>query len=127
MPLSEHVYFVAVMFKMTEWVEQWICIKFCIKLEYSSIETIWMIQKITAMGTWWSAASSWQPACSYIMSCAELFGKTSNHPGDSVSLPPRLSALWLLDFPKTKITFERENISDHWWNSGKYNRSADGD
>ena len=30
---------------MTELVEQWICIKFCIKLEHSSMETIQMIQK----------------------------------------------------------------------------------
>ena len=30
---------------MTEQVEQQICIKFCIKLEHSSSETIWMIQK----------------------------------------------------------------------------------
>ena len=43
--LSEHVYRVTVAFKMTERVEQRICIKFCIKLEYSSAETIQMIQK----------------------------------------------------------------------------------
>ena len=45
MPLSEHVHCVAVAFKMTEQVELQICIKFCIKLEYSSTETIRMIQK----------------------------------------------------------------------------------
>ena len=45
MPLSEHVYCVAVTFKMTEQVEQQVCIKFCIKLEHSSLETIQMIQK----------------------------------------------------------------------------------
>ena len=45
---------------MTEWVEQWICIKFCIKLEHSSVDTIWMIQKATTMGNWWLAASSRQ-------------------------------------------------------------------
>ena len=44
MPLSEHVYCVAVTFKMTERVEQQICIEFCIKLECSSMETIQMIQ-----------------------------------------------------------------------------------
>ena len=32
---------------------------------------------------------------------------------------------WL--FPKTKITFEREDISDHQWDSGIYTRAADGD
>ena len=53
MPLSEHVSCVAIPFKMTEWVEQRICIKFCVKLENSSVETIWMIQKATAVGNWW--------------------------------------------------------------------------
>ena len=45
MLLREHVYYVAVTFKMTEWVEQWMCIKFCIKPVHSSTETIWMVQK----------------------------------------------------------------------------------
>ena len=44
MPLSEHVYCVAITCKMAEQVEQWICIKLCIKLEHSSAETIWMMQ-----------------------------------------------------------------------------------
>ena len=52
MPLSEHVYCVAVTVKMTERVEQQICIKFCVKLEYSSVETIWMIPKAKAMVNW---------------------------------------------------------------------------
>ena len=43
--LREHLYCVVVAFKMTEQAEQWICIKFCIKLEHSFGETIWMIQK----------------------------------------------------------------------------------
>ena len=50
MTLSEHVYYVAVAFKMTERVEQKICIKFCIKPEH--VETTHMIQKATAMGNW---------------------------------------------------------------------------
>ena len=44
MPLSEHVYCVAITFRMTERVEQQICINFCIKLEHFSVETIQMIQ-----------------------------------------------------------------------------------
>ena len=127
MPLSEHVFYVTVTFKMTERAEQWICIKFCIKLEYSSTETIQMIQKATAMGNWWLAASSWQCTCSGIVSHAKIFGETSNHPGDSVPLQPRSGALWLLAFPKTEITFEREEISDPRWDSGKYDGAADGD
>ena len=39
------MYCVAVMFKMTEQVGQQISIKFCVKLEHSSVETIRMIQK----------------------------------------------------------------------------------
>ena len=52
MLLSEHVYYVAVTFNMTEQVEQLICIKFCIKLEHSTAETIWMTQKAAATGNW---------------------------------------------------------------------------
>ena len=79
------------------------------------------------MGNWCLAASSQQCTCSCVMSCAEFFGKTSNHPGDSAPLQPRFRALWLLDFPQTKITFEREEISDCWWDSRKYNGATDGD
>ena len=79
------------------------------------------------MGNWWLAALSWQRTCpSYITSCVEFFGETSNHPGDSALLQPRFGTLWLLAFPKTKITFEREEISDHWWDSGKYDVAAGG-
>ena len=110
--MSEHVYCVAVTFKMTEQVEQQICIQFYVKLEHSSSETIWMTQKATAMAT-----SDWQlhhdnmPAhASHLM---QSFGETSNHPGDSAPLQPRFGALQLLAFPQTKITFEKEEISDH--------------
>ena len=112
---------------MTERVEQWIYIKFCINLEHSSTETIWMIQKAVSMSEWWLAASSRQCTCSCITSHAEFFGKTSNHPADSAPLQPTFGTLQLLAFPKTKITFEREEISDHQWDSGKYDRAADGD
>ena len=85
-----------------------------------------MTQKATAMGNWWWAASSRQRACLCITSYAEFFGETSNHPGDSALLQPRFSTLRLLAFPKTRITFEKEEISDHQWDSGKYDRAADG-
>ena len=48
-------------------------------------------------------------------------------PGDWVPLQPRSGTLQLLAFPKTKITFEREEISDCQWDSGKYDGAADGD
>ena len=52
MQLSEHVYCVAIKFKMTEQVEQQICIIFYIKLEHSSAEPNWMTGKATARGNW---------------------------------------------------------------------------
>ena len=107
----------------TDWVEQWICIKFCVKLEHSFTETIRIVQKATAMGNWWLAASSRQ--CAPFMH--HVLGKTSNCPGDSAPLHPRFGTLQLLAFPKTKTTFEREEISDCQWDSGKYDRAADGD
>ena len=110
---------------MTEGVEQWICTKLCIKLDHSSREIMGMIQKAAAMGNWWLAASS-QHACSCIISCSEFLGETSNHPGDSGPLQPRLRTLILLAFPKTKLTCEREEISDSWSDSGKYDGAADG-
>ena len=60
------------------------------------------------------------------MSHAEFFGETSNHPGDAASLQPRFDTLRFLPFPKTKITFEREEILDCQRYSGKYNGAADG-
>ena len=124
--LSEHVYCVAITFKMTEQVEQRLCIKFCIKREHSFVETIQMIQKAASIGNWWWAVSSPQHSHSCITSLQSFFGETSNHPGDSAPLQPRFGALQLLAFPKTKIAFEREEISDHQWDSGKYDRTADG-
>ena len=52
------------------------------------------------------------------------------HQVTQVTQPPlqdRFGALWLLAFPKTKITCEKEEISDHRWDSGKCNGAADGD
>ena len=49
----------------------------------------------------------------------------AKHQITQVTQPPFV-VLRLLAIPKTKITFEREEISDHWWDSGKYNKAADG-
>ena len=69
------------------------------------------------MGNWWLAASSWQCAHLHPTSCADFFGETWNPLGDSAFLQPRSGALWVLAFPKTKITFEREEISECRWDS----------
>ena len=107
----------------SEGVEQYVCIK----LEHSSVETILMVQKATALGNWWLAASSQQCTLSHITSRVEFFGKTSNHPGDSATRYLRFGVLWLLVFPKTKITFEKSEVSDCHWDSAKYDGTADGD
>ena len=84
-----------------------------------------MIQKAATMGNWWLSASS-QHAHSCITSGTLFFGETSNYPGDSAPLQPRFDTLQLLAFPRTKITFERGEISDCWWDSGKNDGAADG-
>ena len=88
-----------------DWVKQWICIKFCIKLKHSSAETIRMIQKATAMGNWWLAASS-QHICWCIMSHTESFGKTSNHPVTQPSYSPDLVPCDFCLFPKLKSSLK---------------------
>ena len=86
-----------------------------------------MIQKAAAKGNWWLAASSWQHACSCITSHAKFFAKHQITQVTQTLYSPDLVPcnFWL--FPKTNITFEKEQISDHQWNSGKYNSAADGD
>ena len=75
---------VAVTFKMTERVEQRICIKFCIKLEHSSIETIRWFRR-PQLWDWWLAALSRQCASSCILSHAEFLAK---HQITQVTQPP---------------------------------------
>ena len=75
----------------------------------------------------WLAASSPQCAHWCIISRAQFFGETSNHSGDLTPLQPKFGSLWLLAFLQAKITFEKEEISGHWRDSGKYSGGADGD
>ena len=124
MPLSEHLYCVAVTFKMTEQVEQRIWIKFHLKLDYSSEDIIQMIQKSTAIGNWYQQLHHSTPT--HASRLMQFFCETSNHAGDSALLQPIFVTcnFWL--FPKLKSCFKREEISDHWWDSGKYGGAADG-
>ena len=85
-----------------------------------------MVQKATALGNCWLASLSWQHTSSCITSCAEFFGKTSNHPGDSAPLQPRFGALWLLAFPKTKLPLKGKRFQTVWWDSGKHIMVDDG-
>ena len=88
------------------------------------METIWMTQKAPAMGNWWLAASLQQYTCLCITFCAVFLWNIKSSRWLS-PLQPRFDTLQLLAFPKTIITFEREEISDHQWDSGKYARAAD--
>ena len=76
------------------------------------------MQTAAAMGNWWLAASSRQCTCSCTMSSAVL----AKHLITQVAQPPYSPDL----VPKTKITFEREENSDCWWDSWKYSGAAEG-
>ena len=115
----------------SKWLSEYskrISIKFCVKLEHSSMETIQMIQKAPAMGSQWVAAAPQQRAHLHITSSVD-FWQNAKSPR---WLSPLTAQIWwhaLLDFPQTKITFEREEISDwmrfrkiqqgNWWRLGE--------
>ena len=50
----------------------------------------------------------------------QFFDEMSNHLGDSALLQSGFGTLWLLTFPKTKSPLKGGEISNHWWDSGKY-------
>ena len=77
--------------------------------------------QLWATGDWQLRHNNTPAHASHLM---QFFCETSNHSGDSAPLQPIFGALHLLAFPKIKITFEREEISDCQW--GKYNGAADG-
>ena len=62
----------------------------------------------------------------YHVSCIDFWWNIKSPRGLS-PLQPRFGALQLLAFPKTKMIFEREEISDRRWDSGKYHGAAHGD
>ena len=146
MPQSEHVYCTATAFKMTERVEQWICIEFCVKLEHSSgnysdgSEGFWrwcnessankgaaqMLQRWLRICWKWSMF--WN-ACNkqntwewwMCMGCNQQRSVTQvTQPPYSPDLVPR--DFW--PFPKLKSPLKGERFQ---WDSGKYDGAADGD
>ena len=62
----------------------------------------------------------------YHVSC-RAFWQNIKSPRWLSALQLGFGTLQLLAFHKTKITFEREEISDHQWDSGKYDVTVDGD
>ena len=69
MPLNEHVYCVAITFKMIEKVQQQISIKLCVQLEHSSMETVQMIQRLQlwATGDWQLYHDNVPPHASHLL------------------------------------------------------------
>ena len=89
----------------------------CVKLEHYSAETVWMIQKATAVGNWWLAVSSQCTCCT--MSCAEILVKQQitqvSQPLSSPDLAP--CDFWLIPKLKSPLIGERfQNVSQ--WDSG---------
>ena len=60
-------------------------IKFCIELEHSSVENIWVTQKAAAVDNWWLAASSWQCATHVLCLMQSCLAK---HQITQVTQPP---------------------------------------
>ena len=76
----------------SQWGSKAICIKFCLKLEHSSAETIQMIQKVVTMATGdWQLHHDNAPA--QVSPFMKFIGKTSTHPGDSAPLQPKFGTL----------------------------------
>ena len=106
----------------SEWVEQQIYTKFCVKLEHYSAEAIWMIQEAIVTGNWWLAASS-QHACSCIMSCAEFLAKYQITQVTQPLYSPDLVLrdFWLFLKLKSPLKGKRfhtiDEIQEIWWGS----------
>ena len=107
---------------MTVEVQKRMCTKFCVKLECSSTETIGMIQKAPAMGNFIMTTH----LLMHQILC-RVFWQTIKSPRWLSPLTPHIWGPAASTFSLTKTTFEREKISDHGWNSGKYDGEADGD
>ena len=102
---------------MTEQVEQQSCIKFCIKAwtflcgNYSDDSEGHSYGQLV-IG---SFITTMRP----LITSHAVFLWNIKSPRWLSPLQPRFGALPLLAFPKTQITFEREKISNHQWDSEK--------
>ena len=96
MPLSEHVHCVAVIFKMTECIEQWIWIKFCISLNVPP----WKLFTWFRRQRQW-ATDDWQLHHD-ITSCAEILVKHQITQVTQSPYSPDLAPCDFCLFPKLK-------------------------
>ena len=109
MPLSEHVYCVTITFKMTEWVEQRICIRFCVKLNIPLQKLFRWFRRpqLWATGDWQFHHDNVPDHASCHM---QSFRRNIKSLRWLSPLQSRFGVLQLLAFPKTKITLERKEI-----------------
>ena len=101
--MSEHVYCVVVAFKMTEQVEQWICIQFCIKLDHSFKKPFECFRRPQL----WESGDCWQlHQAMYHVSCRDFLVKHEitlvTQPHYSPDLAP--CDFWL--FPKLRSSLK---------------------
>ena len=123
MPLSKPVYCVAVALKITEQVEQQIALNFVLSLNISPWKLFRWFRRpqLWATGDWQLHHNNAHAQASRVVQ----FLWNIKSPRWLSPLRPRLGTLWLLACPKIKSTL-REEISDQWWDSGKYDEAADG-
>ena len=85
-----------------------------------TIAKIWKQPKCPSVDEWikqlW-ATGDWQlhhdKAPTHVSYLMQSFLHNIKSPGDSAPLKPKFEAVQLLDFPKTKTTFESEEVPDH--------------
>ena len=80
-----------------DWVRNESASHFSVSLNISLQELFRWFRRPQLWATGGLAASSWKRTGSCILSCAEFFGETSNHPGDSAPYSPDLAPcdFWL--------------------------------
>ena len=100
---------------------------FALSLNVPAWKLFGWFRRLSGMMQWVISSTSLQRAAYASRLIQSTFGETSNHPGDSIPLSPDLAHydFWL--FPKLESPFEREKISDHWWDLGKYDSAVEGD
>ena len=125
MPVSEHMYGVAITVKMSEQVEQWICIKFCVSLTIPPQKLFRWFRRpqLWASGDWQLHHDNVPTHASRLMQ--SFFAK----PQITQWLSPVLAPcnFWL--FPKLKLPLKRErfqtisesqeNTTGSWWQLGE--------
>ena len=112
--LSEHVYCVA---SHSKWLTEYnneSASDFALSLTIPPWKLFRWFRRpqLWSTGDWQLFHNNMTPHASRLI---QFFGETPNHPGNSALLQPRFDALWLLAFPKPKITFEREKAYNCNW------------